>query len=154
MAYQKLNKKGFLARDWVITIIIFSLFAGIAGLIVYDLADPVNGYNVANMTNGNFDAQYNKVAYSESITKQMADASTSKEGLGLLGGAELFFGSTVTVIQIVFGSLGTVNNVFGAMISTFGIPPRIANLIFPALLAIITTVLVFVVVSSLTKTKL
>ena len=143
-----------LARDWVITIIIFSLFAGIAGLIVYDLSDPVNGYNVANMTDGNFDAAYNQIQYSEGITKQMADASTSKEGLGLLGGAELFFGSTVTVIQIVFGSLGTVNSVFGAMIGTFGVPPGLANLIFPGLLAIITTILVFVVISSLTKTKM
>jgi len=143
-----------LARDYVIMIIIFSVFAGIGGLIVYDMADNTNGYGVTNMTDGNFDSAYNKVQYAEGITNQMANSTTSKEGLGLLGGVELFFGSTVTVIQIVFGSLGTVNSVFGAMITTFGIPSSIANLIFPAILAIITTILVFVVVSSLTKTKM
>lgn len=143
-----------LARDWVIVIILFSLFAGIGSLIAYDMADPQSGYNIENMTNDNFDSAYNKVQYAESITNQMANSTTSKEGLGLLGGVELFFGSTVTVVQIVFGSLGTVNNVFASMIGTFGIPLPLANLVFPAIIAIITTILVFVVVSSLTKTKM
>jgi len=149
-----MNNKGMLARDYVIIIIIFSLFAGIAGLIVYDMADSQNGYNVTNMTDGNFDNSYNKVQYAEGIVNKMENSTTSKEGLGLLGGVELFFGSTVTVIQIVFGSLDTVNDVFASFMTTFGIPPTIANLVFPALLAIITTILVFVVISSLTKTKM
>jgi len=143
-----------LARDWVIVIILFSLFSGIGGLIVYDMADSNNGYNVQNMTDGNFDSAYNNVQYAEDITNQMANSTTSKEGLGLLGSVDLFFGSTVTVIQIVFGSLGTLNNVLGSMIGTFGIPIGIANLVFPAIIAIVTTILVFVVVSSLTKTKM
>ena len=56
-----MNNKGMLARDYVITIIIFSLFAGVGGLIVYYMADSQNGYNVTNMTDGNFDNSYNKV---------------------------------------------------------------------------------------------
>ena len=143
-----------LARDWVVIIILFSLVVGIMNLVVYDMADPVNGYNVQNVTDPNFDSAYNKVDYASSITSNMANETTSNEGLGFLGGAELFFGSTVTVIQIVFGSLGTVNGIFASFITTFGIPPSLANIIFPAILAIITTILVFVVVSSLTKTKM
>ena len=143
-----------LARDWVIAIILFSLFAGVGSLIVYDITGVENGYNVENITDGNFDSAYNKVQYAEGITNQMANASTSKEGLGLLGSVELMFGSTITVIQIVFGSLATVNDVFSSFIGTFGIPPQLANLVFPAIIAIITTILVFVVVSSLTKTKM
>jgi hypothetical protein len=143
-----------LARDWVIAIILFSLFAGVGSLIVYDITSAENGYNVDNITDGNFDSAYNKVQYAEGITNQMANASTSKEGLGLLGSVELMFGSTITVIQIVFGSLATVNDIFSSFIETFGIPPQLANLVFPAIIAIITTILVFVVVSSLTKTKM
>jgi len=143
-----------LARDWVICIILFSLFAGIGGLIVYDLASADNGYNVVNMTDSSFDAAYNKVQYAETITNQMGNSTTSSQGLGLLGTTELFFGSTWTVITIVFGSLGMVNNVFSSFTSSFGIPPSLANLVFPAIIAIITTILVFVVVSSLTKSKL
>ena len=142
-----------LLRDWVIMIIIFSLFVGIAGLIVYDMADADQGYDVQNMTDGNFDSQYNQVEYTSQITNQMANASTSKEGLGLVGTAEMFFGSTWTVIQIVFGSLSIVNGVFSGFAVSFGIPPQISNLIFPGIIAIITTIIIFVVVSSLTKSK-
>jgi hypothetical protein len=143
-----------LARDWVICIILFSLFAGIGGLIVYDLASADNGYNIANMTDSSFDTAYNKVQYAESITQQMGNATTSKEGLGLLGTTELFFGSTWTVITIVFGSLSMLNNVLGSFMVSFGIPSSLANLVFPAIIAIVTTILIFVIVSSLTKSKM
>jgi asparagine N-glycosylation enzyme membrane subunit Stt3 len=45
-------------------------------------------------------------------------------------------------------------NVFSGMVQTMGIPAAIANLVFPAILSILTVILVFVVISSLTTTKM
>jgi hypothetical protein len=148
------NKKGLLAREWIIGLIIFSVICGIFGLVVSDMASSDNGYNVANMSDSNFDAAYNQVSNTSGIAGQMGNATVSKEGLSTFGSVELFFGSTISVIQLTFGSLSMVNNVFTNIFHSFGIPSVLANIIFPAIISIITVILVFIVVSSLTKTKM
>jgi hypothetical protein len=150
----KMNNRGMLARDYVIVLIIFSVIAGIGALIVADMASSDNGYGVANMSDPTFDSAYNKISNTTSLVGEMGNETTSNEGLGFLGTTELFFGSTITVVQLMFNSLSMVNGIFSSMVQTFGIPTAIANIIFPALLSILTTILVFVVISSLTKSKM
>lgn len=143
-----------LMRDYVIILIIFSAIVGIGALVVADIASEDQGYNIENMTDSTFDSAYNKAQYTNQLVEEMGNASTSKEGLGLVGGAsELLFGSTITIIQLVAGSFNVVSNVFVSMTTSFGIPLGIANLLFGAVLSIIITIIVFVIVSSLTKTK-
>jgi hypothetical protein len=154
MDYKKLNKRGMLARDYVLILIVFSLFVGLGALVVSDMASPDNGYNVANMSDPNFDSTYNKLQYTSNLVQDMGNETTSNQGLSFQGTTELLFGSTTTVIQLVFNSLSMVNTVFSGMVQTMGIPASIANLVFPAILSILTVILVFVVISSLTKTKM
>lgn len=143
-----------LARDYVIILIIFSVFAGIGALIVTDIASEDTGYDT-NISNSNFDSSYNKMEDLTELSSQLSNATTSSSGLGLLGGGiEIIFTATVAVIKLVFDSFSMVNGVFTSMVTSFGIPLSIANIIFPALLSIITVILVFVVISSLTKTKI
>jgi hypothetical protein len=72
----------------------------------------------------------------------MGNVSSSNEGLDTIGGTELLFGSTKTVIQLVFGSFAIVRNIFTASITSFGIPPTIANIAFGAILSIIIVIII------------
>jgi hypothetical protein len=155
MDYKKLNNKGMLARDYLIMLVIFSLFTGIAALIVADLSSEGSGYNVTGIVDEDFEDTYNRINELEGTIGQMGNATKSKEGLGILGGvAEGFFGATISVIELTFSSFSIVRETLVAMMYSFGIPPIIANLAFSAIMMILTIIIVFVVVSSLTKTKM
>lgn len=155
MGTEKLNKDAMLARDYMIALVIFSLVAGIGGLLVADITSEGAGYNVPNVTDANFDDTYNRLSELDSTIGQMGNSTKSKEGLGILGGvAEGFFGATISVINLMFDSFSIVNDTLAAFVESFGIPPQLANLIFPAIIMILTIIIVFVVISSLTKTKM
>jgi len=155
MDNKKLNNKGMLARDYMIALVIFSFVAGIGGLLVTDITGSNAGYNVSNVSNPDFDDTYNRLSELDSTIGQMGNSTKSKEGLGILGGvAEGFFGATISVINLMFDSFSIVSDTLTAFVESFGIPPQIANLIFPTIMMIITIIIIFVVISSLTKTKM
>jgi len=149
----KLNKKGLLARDYVIILIIFSVVVGVGGLMVQDMASVDNGYNVANMPDSNFDSSYNRL--SEVSGNMSIGANSTRTGFGSLSGGagDTFFSSTSIVFDLVFGSFSMVSSVFSSFASSFGIPPQIANIVFVGLLTIITVLITFIIISSLTKSK-
>lgn len=156
MDYQKLimNKKGMLVRDYIVVLIIFSAIAGLGALMVSDLTSQANGYNVVNVSDPSFDSAYNKLESTRSLVDTSSNASRTGLGKLLGSGADNFFSSTLVVLDLAFGSFTTVNSVFASMSESFGIPSTIANIIFPAILAILTTIIVFVVISSLTRSKM
>lgn len=134
-------------------LIVFSMVVGIGSLIVIDISSTANGYNVPNISDDSFDDTYNKLQE----TKSLVDTSgnETRKGLGkLLGNDNTFFGSTLVVLDLTFGSFSMVNSVFASFITYFGVPAEIANLFFPAILAIITTIIIFVAISSLTRSKM
>jgi hypothetical protein len=142
-----------LARDYVIILIIFSLVAGLGAVIVNDMNSSDNGYSTINVTNANFDSTYNRLS---NISTDLVTQSSNetKSGFGkLVSNTEIFFGSTLVIFGLIFDSFSMVNNVFASFITDFGIPVQVANLIFPAIIMIITTIIIFVVISSWTKTK-
>ncbi|KKK69688.1 hypothetical protein LCGC14_2931520, partial [marine sediment metagenome] len=53
-----MNKKGMLARDYVIVLIIFGMVIGLGSLFVADMASPESGYNVSGMVDDNFQGKY------------------------------------------------------------------------------------------------
>jgi vacuolar-type H+-ATPase subunit I/STV1 len=154
MEYKKLNKKGMLMRDYVIILVLFSVIAGLGGLVVSDMASSDNGYNITNMSDPTFDSAYNRATETQQMAGQLGNASTSKEGLETIGGLDLLFGSTRTVIQLVAGSFSMIKETAVDMTMSFGIPLEIANLLFGAIISIIIIIIAFVIVSSLTKTKM
>lgn len=153
MEYAKINKKGMLMRDYVIILILFATVVGMGALIVSDMAGQ-EGYNVENMSDPSFDSTYNNAKYTQGLAEQMGDAATSKEGLGLKGTLELVFGSTITVIQLVAGSFIIVRNTFTSMALSLGIPLEVGNLLFGAVFSVIIVIIVFVIISSLSKSKM
>jgi hypothetical protein len=155
MNFQKIiNKKGLLMRDYVIILVFFSLFVGISGLIVSDLSGVSEGYNISNLSEDSFDDTYNKMDYVNDLSSKLGNSTTSKEGLTILGTIDMVFGSTLTVIQLVGNSFSVVRDIFTNMVSLFGIPVEIGNILFGAILSIIIIIIAFVIISSLTKTKM
>jgi hypothetical protein len=84
----------------------------------------------------------------------MGNESLSDEGLSTAGGVELLYGSTKAVIQLVAGSFLVVRNVLSSMTLSLGIPLEVGNILFGAVISILIIIIVFVVISSLTKTKM
>ena len=150
-----INKRGMLAREWVIVLLVFSLFAGIGALIVSDMADETNGYNRPSIVDSNFDSSYNKLSTLSPQIDAVGNSTSSKAGLSFTGTSDGgFLGSTFAVISLVFSSPAMVKNVFVDLGTTLGLPPVISNLLFVALLGIIVSLLIFIIVSSLTKSRI
>ena len=58
MGVEIMNKKGMLARDFIIILALFGAITGIGALIVVDMASSESGYNVTNMTDETFQSNY------------------------------------------------------------------------------------------------
>ncbi len=149
-----MNKKGMLARDWVIVLILFGVITGIGALIVIDFANPETGYNVTNMTDENFQSRYDTLTDTTTDIYQMQNATASGEGISVISTYTTVFKATFNIISIIFGSFGIANTAMMNFAEDFGVPSVIANIIFPAILVILIAVIVFVVISSVSKGRM
>ena len=148
-----MNRKGeFLARNYIISIILFGMVSLIGYLIVADISGENTGYNIPNMTDQNFRNNYDTL--STTTIYQMQNATQSSEGLSTISTFTEVFKASFSVISLIFGSLGLVNGVFASFAQDFGVPSVIANIVFPSLLVIIIALLVFIIISSVSQGKL
>ncbi len=143
-----------LARDWVIVLVLFGLFSGIGYLIVVDIANPTTGYNVTNMTDENYQSRYDTLTESSTDIYQMQNATTSEEGMSVVSTYTTMFRSTFSIIGIIFGSFGMATTTMNNFAQDIGMDSGLANLVFGALLVIIICVIVFIVVSSISRGRL
>jgi len=148
----KMNKRGeFLARDYVIGLV---LFGCVALLLFVIIADQAQTYNVPNVTDDNFQSRYDTLTNATSDIYRMQNATTSSEGLSTTSTFTFLFKSTFSIISLVFGSLSLINSLFVNFAQDFGVPSIIANIFFPSLLLIIIATLIFIVVSSVSQGKI
>ncbi len=145
------NKKGMLARDWIIAILIMTSLCGLYFVAISGIADEYDNTAIVDET---FDTKYNKLTNATTDVSDIFEAASKKEGLAVATTFEVIFSSTFSIIQIVFGSFAVVSSITASFAEDFGIPDVVANLIFPMALAIITTIIVFVVISSVSRGKL
>jgi len=154
MGVENMNKKGMLARDFIIILVLFGAITGVAALIVSDMADSETGYNVTNMTDENFQSRYDTLSETTEDIELMQNATASGEGISVLSTFTTVFKATFNVISIVFGSFSIVNGVMVNFAEDFGVPSVVANIIFPAIFAIIMTIIIFVIISSVSKGRM
>ena len=135
-----MNRKGeFLARNYIISIILFGMVSLIGYLIVADISGENTGYNIPNMTDQNFRNNYDTL--STTTIYQMQNATQSSEGLSTISTFTEVFKASFSVISLIFAQ-------------DFGVPSVIANIVFPSLLVIIIALLVFIIISSVSQGKL
>lgn len=142
-----------LARDWVIMIILFGLVAGIGYMIVADVASSDRGYDVENMTDSSFQDNYDRVSEISTTVYQMQNETTSEKGQGAVSAFYSGLKATFSVIGLLFSTPEIAREVLVEISATY-LDSRLANLVAGAIITIIIVILVFVVISSVSRGKL
>jgi len=154
MGIKNINKKGMLARDWFVMLIIFGVITGLGYLVVADFASESSGYAVENMTDDDFQDNYDTLTDSVKNVSEMQNKTAAKGGLDVISTFTTLFTATINIITIVLGSFSMASNVMTNFAIDFGVPTVVANLIFPAILALIIGIIIFVIISSISKGKM
>ena len=146
------NKKGVLARDIVIAML---LFTGVIAIFVLSINSISNIYDNDNIMDDDFAEHYDKLSEISDDVNIARDSSQSGEGLTFIGTYDVIFSSTFTVIKMVFSSIGLLGEITGNFVADYTfLDAGIVKLFFIIALAILTTILVFVWISSITKGRL
>jgi len=145
----KKNKKGeFLARHWFVVLILFGVFIAIGGLMVSDMAD---NYNEPDIEDESFADNYDTVSSTNEDITQMRESVEGKSGRQTISPYITMFKSTFTAIDVVMSSFSNANAVTKNMAQDMGIPPEVANIIFPAIITIIIGLIIFVIISAVSR---
>ena len=145
----KKNKKGeFLARHWFVVLILFGVFIALGGLMVSDMADK---YNEPSIEDESFADNYDTVSSTNEDITQMRESVEGKSGRQTISPYITMFKSTFTAIDVVMSSFSNANAVTKNMAQDMGIPPEVANIIFPAIITIIIGLIIFVIISAVSR---
>jgi hypothetical protein len=153
MDYGKMmNKKAqFLTRDFVIAGILFS---GIVALFVLMIAGIQQEYDSDLLTNEDFAANYDRLNTQLEKIETSRTSAAAGEGLSFIGTFDVAFQSTFTVIQMVFSTLDLFGDMTGSFAEDFGFDPLVTRLVFRIALGILTAIIIFVWVSSISRGKI
>ncbi len=145
------TKKGWIARDFVVAGL---LFAGVISFFVLFFTSLGSEYGNSDLVSESFSENYDKLSELSEKVDTMRSSSTAGEGLSFLGSFDVAFQATFTVIQLVFSTLGLVASIPGKMIVDFTFIDSVVIANFFVLgFAIVTTILVFVWISSISRSK-
>ena len=148
------NKKGMLARDYIIILILFGSISLLGYLVVVDFAGTESGYGIDGMVDEDFQSNYDTLTESSSDIYRMRNATASEEGTSIVSTYTTMFRSTFSVISIVLGSVGMTSDTLTFFAEDFEVPSSVANVMFSAILGILITILIFVIVSSVSKGRI
>ena len=142
---QQFNRRGWVARDFVIAMLIFS---GCLTLFVVMIGSMANDYGNTNVINPEFSNKFNKFNEDTDRAGEMWSTATSEGGLSLIGTADLLFFSTFRVISLVFNSVVAAGKQMAGFGEFFGIPSEITSIFLVLIFGILTVSIVFIIISS------
>ena len=145
------NKKAFLSRDYIVILLVFSALIGLCYILVASMGED---YGNPNIIDENFRDNYQNLQNSTDTVSSMFNQTSSKEGMSFVGTYTSLFRATFGVISLVFSSFGIIQSQTAHFATDFGIPSAVANIIFPTLIAIITVLIIFIIISSMSKGKI
>lgn len=153
---QKVNninfKKGWIFRDFVIAMILFS---GIVSLFVLFIGGMSQEYNRSDLVSESFSNNYDKLDDLTEKVETMRSTTTGGEGLSFSGTFDVAFGATFTVFQLVFSSLALMATLPAQMIVDFTfIDSTVAAVFFIIGITILVVWGLFVWLSSITRSKI
>lgn len=144
--------KGFLLRDYVVTALLFGIVVSLYIIQVGSLAD---NYNNQDIVSPSFAAHYDKLNDNKDKLETSFAAVRSGNGLDLVGTFNVAFNSVFTVINMLWDSLLIYTNMVPNIVSDFNFLDSTTILMFlSGLLAILTTYLIFIWISSVTRGKI
>lgn len=144
-----MNKKAqFLARDWVISAVLFSAVIAIFVLIFGSFADT---YDRQDLINDEFSETFDRFENDTQVIEQMWDQTSGEGGLSTIGTFDILFKSTFGVISLVFSSVTSFGIQVFSFVEFFGIPSKVGFLMGTLLLSILSVVIVFIIISSVSR---
>ncbi|KKN48508.1 hypothetical protein LCGC14_0652010 [marine sediment metagenome] len=146
-----IHKKSFLTRDFVVAGILFS---GLLALFVLAIAGISDQYDTAILTNDDFAENYDRLIEQTNRVETARETAAAGEGLSFIGTFDVAFQSTFTVIQMVFQTLDIFGDITGSFAEDFGVDPTVTRIIFLIGLAILTTLIVWTWISSISRGKI
>ena len=150
MKLQRINKKGFLTRDFVQAGI---LFTGIVALMVLMVGGIADEYDNTDIVSEEFSTNYDQLTSVTDNIETIRKTTTSGSGLSFRGLFDVAFGAAFTAIQLVFSTLTLFGSVMSNFAQDFGVPKAVADILFIIGFSIITVVLIFVWLSSISRGK-
>ena len=145
-------KKGWVTRDFVIAGL---LFTGVIAMFVLFIGGMSAEYNQPNLVSSSFAANYDKLGEISDKVEVMRSTTAAGEGLSLIGAFDIAFTATFTVIQLVFSTLALAGSIPAKIIVDFTfIDSIVAANFFVLGLAVITTSIVFIWISSVSRGKI
>jgi len=144
------NKKGWVARDFIIAMLIFS---GCLALYVVLVGSIANDYDNPNVINPEFSEKFDKFSEDTETAGKMWNATIADGGLSLVGTADLIFFSTFKVMSLVFSSVYAAGQQLAGIGGFFGIPTEITAIFIVLIFTILTVSIVFIIISSVRSGK-
>lgn len=144
-----MNKKGeWTASNYVISLVLLSAIIAIAYVMVGGLATD---YGASGVVDSKFSERYDRFNNQTSRTAEMWNATNSDKGFSILNAADAVFQAGLTVVTLIFGSMGTLKEQVGYLAEDFGIPTPIFNVISVLFITIISILIIFSVINWLNK---
>ena len=146
------QKKGFLLRDFVVVGILFGM---IISLYIIQVASIAQNYGNTDIISSSFQQHYSVLQTNLNLLNNATSAVQGSGGLNLIGTFNVAFNSVFTVIVMVWDSVliytGMAKN-FTSDFTMFDVST--ATLFLTGIIAIITTYLVFIWLSSVSRGKI
>jgi len=150
-----MNKKGeMLVRDYFVCLVLFGIITGAGALMVVDIANSETGYDIENMTDEDYQERYDTFTNSTRDIYKMSNETASNKGMSVVSTFTTMFTATFSVISIILSSFGLVENAGAYLMIDAGVPSLLGNLVMGGIVAIIVGILVFVIISSISRGKL
>ena len=149
------SRKGMLVRDVVIGGI---LFTGIIAIFVILVANMAINYNNPNMVSQSFSQNYNKLQQLTQGANGLSVSQNSVEnvsGMQLQGNFDVAFSSTWIVFNMIWGTVDTFTSAGASFISDFTfLDAGVIKLLIYILISLLITIVIFNIISSVTRGRL
>ncbi len=144
-------KKSFTTRDFVIAGLLFS---GIISLFVLAVAGISDEYDTSILTNEDFSANYDRLTAQTERVEIARETAAAGGGLSFVGTFDVAFQSTFTVFQMVYQTLDLFGDTAGSFGDDFGLDSTVTKIVFLVGLAILTTFIVWQLVSAISRGRI
>lgn len=142
------NKKGFLTRDFIMAGVLFS---GMIALFVLSIAGIQDEYDSTLLTDEDFAENYDRLTEQVGKVETARKAAAAGEGLSFLGTFDVTFQSTFVVFQMIYSTLDLFNDMTSTFAEDFGLDPTVTSIAFTIGLVLLTIVIVWGIVSSISR---
>ena len=146
------QKKGFLLRDFVVVGIIAGM---IIAFYIIQVASIAQNYDNTEIIDSNFASHYSKLQTNLETLDTSYDAVKGGSGLNLIGTFNVVFNSVFTVIVMVWDGVMIYTGMGQNIANDFTFFDRSTVLVFfSGIIAIVTTYLIFIWLSSVSRGKI